>query len=62
MKPETRLILCVTVVLASAVYAALVAIDKQLASTVGIGYVAVLLTALVAIHIGKKTHERNPRA
>lgn len=61
MKPKIRLALCAAVVVGSAVYAALVTIDARLASAIGIGYVAVLLTVLSIIQIGKKTYERNPR-
>lgn len=58
MKPETRLALCIVIVVGSAAYAALVAYDRSLAYAVALGYLAVLLTIFVAMYIGKKKHER----
>lgn len=55
---RTRLILCAVVVVGSVVYAILLASDLNLASAVALGYVAILLTILVAIEWGKKKYGR----
>jgi hypothetical protein len=60
MKPETRLALCVAIIVGSSAYAVLVSFDTHLASAVALGYVAVVLTVLTVIQIGKRTHDRHP--
>lgn len=55
MRANTRLALCAAVILVSALYAVLVEKDQQLAETLAIGYVAVLMTALVLVNFWKKT-------
>lgn len=62
MKPETRLALCIVIVLGSSAYAVLVAYDTSVASAVALGYVGLLLTVFVAIYIGKKNHDRHHRS
>lgn len=54
MKPKTRLILCLVVIVGSALYGVLVSRDPDVASAVMLGYVGVMLTIVVAIEVWKK--------
>jgi hypothetical protein len=54
MKPETRLVLCIMIIIASSGFAVLVARDPNLASALASGYVAVLLTWFVLCNLWKK--------
>lgn len=54
MGASTRLNLCIVVIVGSAIYALLVAQAPDFAEAVALGYIAVLLTILVAINLWKK--------
>lgn len=54
MSPSLRLLICGVIILLSAVYAVLVARDPSFASTVAIGYVAVVVTAILVVNLWKK--------
>lgn len=54
MLPNTRLILCIVVIVGSALYALLVSQDPEVASALMLGYVGIMLTILVAINVWKK--------
>jgi pilus assembly protein TadC len=56
MLPSTRLLLCVVMVIGSALYAVLVSQDPDVASAVMLGYVGLLLTIFVATEVWKKSH------
>lgn len=47
MRPNTRLIWCLVVILGSSLYAVLIATNPNVASAVMLGYVAILLTIFV---------------
>lgn len=47
MRPSTRLLWCLVVIVGSSLYAVLVATDPNIASAVMLGYVGVLLTIFV---------------
>lgn len=53
MSPRLRLWLCVTVILVSSSYAVLVNKNVELAKAVALGYIAVVLTLLAVVKIGK---------
>ena len=48
MKPRTRLSLILFVLAGSVFYTALIAFDEELARTVGVGYIGIVLTIFVA--------------
>lgn len=54
MLPKTRLVLCVVIIVGSALYALLVSRDPDVASALMLGYVGVLLTIFVATEVWKK--------
>lgn len=54
MLPNTRLILCLVIVIGSGLYALLVKQDPDLASAVMLGYVGILLTIFIATEVWKK--------
>ena len=54
MSPSLRLIICGVVILLSAVYAVLVARDPSFATTLAVGYVAVVVTAILVVNLWKK--------
>lgn len=55
MSPRTKLTVAGAVIILSTLYGLLVAKDQDLARTVGVGYVAILLTAFVLMAcIGRK--------
>jgi hypothetical protein len=54
MRANTRLALCGVVIIVSALYALLVTKDKQLAETVALGYIAVLLTLMFIVTVWKR--------
>lgn len=58
MLPNTRLLLCVVMIIGSVCYAILVNRDPDVASAVMLGYVGLLLTIFVATEVWKKSHER----
>jgi hypothetical protein len=62
MKPETRLTLIAVIIVLSAAYAYVIAEHRDVAVAIVLWYVPVVLTILVAIHLGKRNHDRNPRA
>ena len=55
MTPQSRLKLIALLIVGSAGYAMLITKDVELAKVVGLGYVCVLLTILVVLHLGKKS-------
>jgi len=54
MSPSLRLLLCGVLILISAVYAVLVAQDPAVASTVAVGYVALVVTVILIVNLWKK--------
>jgi 1,4-dihydroxy-2-naphthoate octaprenyltransferase len=59
VNPKLRLALCAIIVAGSAGYGFLVSLDSGLADAVALGYVSVLLTIIVLIELGKRTHDRH---
>lgn len=57
MKPRTRLSWAVVLVVASIIYAILVAVDSHIAQAVMLGYVALLLTIFFLNEVWQK-HDR----
>lgn len=55
MSPSLRLLVCGALILLSAVYAVLVARDPTFASAIAVGYVAVVVTAILVVNLWKKT-------
>jgi hypothetical protein len=55
MSPSLRLFVCGAVILLSAIYAVLVSRDPAFASAIAVGYVAVVVTAILVINLWKKT-------
>jgi hypothetical protein len=53
MKPSLRLFLCVAMILISAGYSVLVIKDIDVAKAIALGYIALMLTILVIVNIGK---------
>jgi len=54
MGPNTRLRLSMLMIIFSAIYAVLIAKDRDLAEVVAVGYIALLLTVFVTVNIWKK--------
>lgn len=54
MQPSTRLILCIVIIIGSALYALVVAQSPDVASALMLGYVGILLTIFVATEVWKK--------
>jgi 1,4-dihydroxy-2-naphthoate octaprenyltransferase len=54
MKPRTRLSLSVAMIIGSMVYGLLVALDREIASALMLGYVGLLLTIFATNEIWKK--------
>lgn len=54
MRPNTRLWLIAGIIVLSAMYAVLVVEDKNLASAIASGYVALLLTFTLIINVWKR--------
>lgn len=54
MTSNTRLRICVLIIILSAMYAVTVAKDPQLAAAIASGYVAVVLTGIVLTNIWKR--------
>jgi uncharacterized membrane protein len=54
MKPSTRLIWCAVIIVGSAIYGLLIAYNPRVATAIMVGYIALLLTILVVIHVWKK--------
>lgn len=55
MTPNTRLRLSAVMIILSAIYAVLIVQDRELATAVSSGYVALLLTVFVLTTLWKKT-------
>ena len=58
MGPNTRLRMSIFMIVFSAVYAVLIAEDRDLAEVVAVGYIALLLTVFIIINMWKKDHDR----
>lgn len=58
MGPNTRLRMSLFMILFSAIYAVLIAEDRDLAEVVAVGYIALLLTVFTITNIWKKNHDR----
>jgi membrane protein YdbS with pleckstrin-like domain len=54
MRPNTRLIWCLIIIIGSALYALLVATNPTIASALMLGYVGVLLTIFVLNEVWRK--------
>lgn len=54
MKQKTRLSLILLIIIGSAVYALLMAYDDELARTIVLGYIGVILTAFFFVEVWKK--------
>lgn len=54
MTSNTRLRVCALVIIFSVMYAVLVAQDASIASAVALGYVALVLTAIITTNVWKK--------
>ena len=54
MRPDTRLILCVIVIVGSAFYATLIIQAPSFAQAIVLGYIALLLTILTATTLWKR--------
>lgn len=54
MRPNARLYLSAALIVLSATYAVMVAQNPQVASAVSSGYVAILLSVIVAVNAWKK--------
>lgn len=54
MRPSTRLIWSIVIVIGSALYAVLVATDPNIASAIMLGYVGVLLTIFVLNEVWRR--------
>lgn len=57
MTPKTRLSAVAVLLVLSSIYAVLVAQSPALARTVALGYICLMLTALVLISCWKRPHE-----
>lgn len=57
MRPKTRLLMAVLIIVGSAAYGMLVAADRALASAISSGYVAVLVTIFILTNVWKKPDE-----
>lgn len=57
MTPNKRLWLVAAVIIFSATYAVIVTRDKSMAYAMALGYIAVLLTVLVYLHICGRNHK-----
>jgi len=55
MSPSLRLVVCGAIILFSAIYAVLVSRDPAFAAAIAVGYVAVVVTAILVINVWKKT-------
>lgn len=54
MGPNARLRACALIIIASAIYAVLVAQNPNLAGAVASGYIALLLTVMFVLNVWKK--------
>lgn len=54
MSASLRLLLCGILILVSAIYAVLVARDPATASAIAVGYVAVVVTVILAVSLWKR--------
>lgn len=54
MGPRARLIWSAVLIVGSAVYALLIALDRSLAADIMLGYIGIVLTLLVLINMWKK--------
>jgi uncharacterized membrane protein len=54
MKPSTRLIWCAVIIVGSAIYGLLIAYNPRVATAIMVGYIALLLTILLSIHVWKR--------
>lgn len=55
MSLNTRLWLCGVVILVSAIYATLVAADRDIAQVAAMGYIVVVLTIFIVIQLRSRT-------
>lgn len=55
MRPRVRLLLCGILIIFSAVYAALINLSPELARTVALGYIGVILTIYLFMIIWRKS-------
>jgi len=56
MGPNARLRMSIFMIVFSAIYAVLIAENRDLAEALAVGYIALLLTVFVMVNIWKKQH------
>lgn len=54
MLPKTRLYLCGFLLVISALYASLIAVNTAVATAVALGYVAVVVTIMLALNVWRR--------
>lgn len=55
MFPRTRLMLCAGMIVLSAAYAVLISVNPRVASAIALGYIAILLTAFIAVNFWRRS-------
>lgn len=58
MRPKTRLWLCALVIMASAGYALLISKNSELARTIMLGYIGLVLTVFVVNQVWRKPDDQ----
>lgn len=55
MSPRTRLVLCFGMILISALYGLIISANPRVASSIALGYIALLLTVLAVVNVFKRS-------
>lgn len=58
MRPNTRLFWAAVMIFGSSLYGVLIFYNPRVASSIALGYIALILSIFIAIELWKKPHDR----
>lgn len=58
MRPSTRLFWAAVMIFGSSLYGVLIVYNPRVASSIALGYIALILSIFIAIELWKKPHDR----